>query len=111
MPFAPIDDGELYYEVHGSGPPLLLIAGLGGLGSYWTPQIDRFSQHFTLIVQDHRGTGKSSRSKIKYSLEQMAQDTLRLMDALSLESAHLVGHSTGASIGQILAIEHPRRMG
>jgi aminoacrylate hydrolase len=111
MPIAQVDDGELYYETHGEGPPLMLVAGLGGVGSYWTPQIEAFSRHFTVIVHDHRGTGRSSRSRIAYSLEQMARDTLQLMDALEIERAHLVGHSTGASIGQILGMDHPGRMG
>lgn len=111
MPLARVDDGELYYEVHGEGPPLMLVAGLGGVGAYWTPQIEAFSREFRVIVHDHRGTGRSSRSKIVYSLEQMARDTLQLMDALDIERAHLVGHSTGASIGQILGMDHPARMG
>lgn len=111
MPMAQIDNGELYYEVYGEGPPLMLVAGLGGVGAYWNPQIEAFSRYFKVIVHDHRGTGRSSRSKIRYSLEQMAQDTLHLMDALEIDRAHLVGHSTGASIGQILGIDHPTRMG
>lgn len=110
MPVAQLDDGEIHYEIHGAGPPALLVAGLGGVGSYWNAQIETFSKHFQVIVHDHRGTGRSSRSKIAYSLEQMARDTRKLMDSLGIEKAHLVGHSTGASIGQILAIEHPERM-
>jgi len=62
-------------------------------------------------VHDHRGTGKSSRSKINYSLEQMSRDTLDLMDALDIDQAHLVGHSTGAAIGQILGMDYPQRLG
>jgi aminoacrylate hydrolase len=111
MPTAEIDGGELHYEIHGDGPPLLLVAGLGGVGSYWKPQIEPFARHFTVILHDHRGTGRSSRSKIAYSLEQMANDTLQLMDALDIRQADLVGHSTGASIGQILGIEQPGRLG
>lgn len=111
MPIAQLDDCELYYEEYGHGRPVLLIAGLGGVGSYWAPQIEQLSKHFRLIVHDHRGTGKSSRSKISYSIEQMAADTIGLMDALGIESADLVGHSTGGAIGQVLATERPERMG
>lgn len=46
----------------------------------------------------------------KYSVEQMAQDVLRLMDALKIERASLLGHSTGGAIGQIIAIEQPQRL-
>jgi aminoacrylate hydrolase len=110
MPLAQLDDGEIYYEEFGSGFPLLLVAGLGGVGTYWNPQIEPFAKHFRVIIHDHRGTGKSSKSKIEYSLEQMARDTLGLMDALNIEKAHLVGHSTGGAIGQILAVTDPDRL-
>ncbi|MBJ3776763.1 pyrimidine utilization protein D [Acuticoccus mangrovi] len=110
MPFAPVTDAELYYEEHGTGFPVMMVAGLGGVGAYWNPQIEAFAQSYRVILHDHRGTGQSSRSKIAYSLEQMADDTLKLMDALDIEKAHLVGHSTGGAIAQILCVTHPDRI-
>ena len=110
MPKAPIDGIEIYYEEHGEGPPLLLVPGLGGVGAYWRPQLRPFSEHFRVVVHDHRGTGESTRSEIAYSVDQMTGDLLRLMDHLGIERAHLVGHSTGGAIGQTLAIEHPDRV-
>ena len=110
MPIARIDDADIYYEVHGAGPPVMLVAGLGGAGSYWQPQIGPMSRHFQVIVHDHRGTGASTHQKIEYSVDRMAADTLGIMDALGIDSAHLVGHSTGGAIGQILAVEHARRL-
>jgi aminoacrylate hydrolase len=110
MPKAKIDDCEIYYEIHGSGPPVLLVAGLGGEGAYWEPQIETLSRHFQLIVHDHRGTGQSTRQKIDYSVDQMAADVIKLMNALGIDKAHLVGHSTGGAIGQILGIENPSRL-
>jgi len=110
MPKARIDGIEIYYEVHGSGPPVILVAGLGGEGSYWQPQIGPLSQHFQVIVHDHRGTGQSTASDAKISVERMANDVVGLMDALGIENAHLVGHSTGGAIAQVMGIEHPRRL-
>jgi aminoacrylate hydrolase len=110
MPKVKIDDFEIYYEIHGSGPPVLLVAGLGGEGAYWQPQIEPLSRHFKVIIHDHRGTGQSTRQKIEYSVDQMAGDVVKLMDALGIENAHLVGHSTGGAIGQILGIEQPKRL-
>lgn len=110
MPKVAVDGIELYYEIYGEGPPLLLVPGLGGVGSYWNPQIKPFSDRFTVIVHDHRGTGQSTRSEISYSVDQMTGDLLRLMDSLAIERAHLVGHSTGGAIGQTMAIEHPDRV-
>lgn len=111
MPVAQLNDCEIYYEEHGEGRPLFLVAGLGGVGSYWNPQLEDFSRHYHVIVHDHRGTGRSSRSKIKYSIEQMAADTLGLMDALRIEQADFVGHSTGAAIAQVLSLTDPDRLG
>lgn len=111
MPLAKLDDCEIYYEEFGQGRPLVLVAGLGGVGSYWNAQLEEFSKHYRVIIHDHRGTGRSSRSKITYSIEQMAADTIGLMDALGIEHADFVGHSTGAAIAQVLATTHPERLG
>ncbi len=112
MPSITLPDGDtLYYEEHGQGRPLVMVAGLGGIGAYWSPQIAAFSEHFRVILHDHRGTGQSSRSQITYSVEQMAADTLALMDALDIAQADFVGHSTGASVAQVIAAEHPERLG
>ncbi|MBU2963223.1 alpha/beta hydrolase [Citreicella sp. C3M06] len=112
MPHITLPDGDaLYYEEHGSGRPLIMVAGLGGIGAYWAPQIAPFAEHFRVILHDHRGTGQSSRSQIDYSVDQMAADTLALMDALGIEQADFVGHSTGASMAQAIAVDHPERLG
>lgn len=110
MPKIGIGDAELYYESRGDGPPLLLVPGLGGVGAFWVKQVEEFSRDFRVIVHDHRGTGQSTHARITYSVEQMADDVLKLMDALKIDSAHLVGHSTGGAIGQVLAQDHPRRL-
>jgi aminoacrylate hydrolase len=110
MPKVGIGDAELSYEVHGDGPPLLLVPGLSGLGSFWTNQVAAFSRDFRVVVHDHRGAGQSTHSRIRYSVEQMAGDLLRLMDALGIASAHFVGHSTGGAIGQVIAQDHPQRL-
>lgn len=110
MPTVSIGDADIHYEEHGAGEPVLLVAGLGGAGAYWKPNLPAFAGRYRTIVHDHRGTGASTHSPISYSVEQMAADTLRLMDVLRIERAHLVGHSTGGAIGQVLAIEHPERL-
>lgn len=110
MPRVSIGDAEIYYEEAGQGEPLLLVPGLSGQGSFWSQQVEAFQRDFRVIVHDHRGAGRSTHSHIKYSVEQMADDVLRLMDALRIDSAHLVGHSTGGAIGQVLALDHRRRL-
>lgn len=110
MPLVSIGDAELSTEIAGDGPPLLLVAGLGGKGSFWDAQVPALRERFRVITHDHRGTGGSSRSSIVYSAAQMAEDVVRLMDALGLERAHLCGHSTGGAVGQHLALRHPERL-
>jgi aminoacrylate hydrolase len=111
MPVLRLADGEdLYYEVHGAGPPLALVSGLNGVGAFWTPHLAELGARFTVVLHDHRGTGRSSPSRIDYSVEQMTDDLVQLLDHLGIEKAHLVGHSTGGAIGQTLAIDRPERI-
>ncbi|HEX7053197.1 MAG TPA: alpha/beta fold hydrolase [Burkholderiales bacterium] len=110
MPKANIGDAEIYYEEHGSGEPLLLVSGLGGTAAYWKPNIPALAGRFRVIMHDHRGVGQSTHSKIRYSVDQMTDDVVRLMDHLKIERAHLVGHSTGGAIGQTMAIRNPERL-
>src|SRR3954454_24635290 len=110
MPFMSASDGELFYEVFGSGPPLITAAGLGGVGSFWSPQLADWSPHFQVIVHDHRGTGQSSRDRITYSVPQMTRDVISLADGLGIERFHFAGHSTGAAIGQELGLKYPDRV-
>jgi len=107
-----LSDGDsLYYETHGAGPPLLLVTGLSGIASFWAQHVDALAEHFTLILHDHRGTGQSALSQIDYSVGQMADDALQLIDHLGYDKVHFAGHSTGGAIGQTLAIDHPARLG
>ena len=111
MPHFKLSDGAaLYYETHGSGPPLFLVPGLGGDGRFWAANVGELARHFTVIVHDHRGTARSTLSKIAYSVEQMADDALQLIDGLGFERVHWCGHSTGGAMGQVLAIDHPDRI-
>ena len=98
MPKSSIGDAEIYYERHGQGPTLMLVPGLNGTGVSWRNQVPAFAKHFDVIVHDHRGCGQSTPSKIKYSVDQMASDALKLMDALGVEKAHYLGHSTGGAL-------------
>ncbi len=112
MPLFKLRDGaELHYEVHGSGPVLFLVAGLGGDGRWWGDNVSELARQFTVVVHDHRGTARSSLSRIDYSVSQMADDALQLIEGLGYDKVHWCGHSTGGAMGQVLAIEHPERIG
>jgi aminoacrylate hydrolase len=111
MPHIKLRDGaELYYEKQGSGPPLFLVPGLGGDGRFWGDNVAALARQFTVVVHDHRGTARSTLSKITYSVPQMADDALQLIDALGYPKVHWCGHSTGGAMGQVLAIDHSDRI-
>ena len=110
MGHIPIGDGSLYYERQGHGFPVLFISGLGGFASFWRDQVAAFAKKFDVITHDHRGVGQSDPSRSGYTVDRMAADVIALMDALEVERAHVVGHSTGGAIAQTLAVEHPKRL-
>jgi aminoacrylate hydrolase len=110
MPRISIGDCSLYYERHGMGFPVLFISGLGGFGSFWKDQVAAFAKRFEVIIFDHRGIGQSDESRIGYTIDRMAADVVKLLDRLEIRRCHVVGHSTGGAIAQILAIEHPNRL-
>ena len=110
MPFVSLGKDRIYTEIHGEGEDLLLVPGLGGRAQFWSAQVKPLSKHFRVILHDHRGTGRSSRSNIVYGAKQMAEDLLRVMDGLKISSAHMVGHSTGGAIGQHIALTNPERL-
>lgn len=104
------DGADLWYETQGSGPPLLLVPGLNGDARWWAPLVPALAERFTVILHDHRGTGRSSLSRIDYSVAQMADDALQLIDGLGYAKVHWCGHSTGGAMGQVVAVEHPGRI-
>ncbi|MGH6969247.1 MAG: pyrimidine utilization protein D [Stellaceae bacterium] len=110
MPRVSIGDCHLYYERAGSGFPVLLVTGLGGNASHWREQMPVFAKSFDAVTFDHRGIGQSDHDKSPYSVERMATDVIALMDELDIAKAHVVGHSTGGAICQILALDHPQRL-
>ncbi len=106
-----LTDGEsLYYEVHGQGPPLVLISGLNGVAAFWQPHLEALARNHSVVLHDHRGTGRSSPSRIDYSVEQMTGDLVELLDHLEIAKADMVGHSTGGAICQVLGIDYPERV-
>lgn len=104
----------LHYDDHGdpAAPPLVLSAGLGGAGAYWTPNLEALRQRFRVITYDQRGTGRSAGGALRpdLTLDHMADDLVGLLDALGIETAALVGHALGAHIGFTLAARRPHRL-
>lgn len=106
----------LHYELHG-GPVagrevVLLSSGLGGSGTYWAPQMQALTERWPVVLYDHRGAGRSDHElPADYGVAHMAQDMVRIMDALGLARVHVVGHALGGNAGLALALDAPDRLG
>lgn len=101
---------RMHYDMKGKGDPLLLLHGLGSKGSDWKPQVDYFSQKYTVILPDMRGHGQSAIMKGKYSIPIFAEDVASLLQFLGIASTHIAGISMGGAIAQQLAVSHPERV-
>jgi pimeloyl-ACP methyl ester carboxylesterase len=102
---------QIEYERSGTGPPLLLIMGMSGSRLTWgEPFLDQLRPDFDTIVYNHRGIGASSRMEQPFTIGDLAEDAARLLDALELQSADVMGISMGGMVAQELALAHPERL-
>jgi pimeloyl-ACP methyl ester carboxylesterase len=101
---------QLYYEIHGGGPHLILIEGLGVATWLWEKQIPDFSKYFTTVVYDNRGVGQSDTPPGPYSISLMADDLAALMDSLKIVKAHILGVSMGGFIAQDFALRYSTKV-
>jgi pimeloyl-ACP methyl ester carboxylesterase len=107
--YAAVNGLDMYYEVHGEGPPLLLLhGGSGSIPEKWIPF---FSPRFQVTAMEQMGHGRTADLPDRpFHYHDMAEDTVELMRQLGIESAAIVGYSDGGIIGLDLAIHHPERV-
>ena len=110
MPTVHTNSINMYYESRGEGSPLLLLHGLGSCTEDWELQLPAFAGHYRVIVADMRGHGRSDKPPGPYSVPQMGADVLGLLDALKVESTHVVGLSMGGMVAFQLAVDRPERV-
>ena len=111
MPLVSIPGLEVYVEEAGSGPPLLLIMGLGASVETWVAQRDVFARHYRVITFDNRGAGRSGSPPPPWTVPAMAEDARAVLDALDIARADVLGVSMGGMIAQELVLAHPERVG
>lgn len=107
MPYAQVGDIKLYYEVHGDGPPVVLVPGLGSDTRLFFNVVPLLATLHQVILLDPRGAGQSDKPTSGYSIEQMAEDVAGLFGTLGTASADVVGYSMGGKIALQLAASHP----
>jgi 3-oxoadipate enol-lactonase len=110
MTRATVNGIELYYEVEGTGPALLLIPGLGADTRLFGGIIRPLASNCQVVTFDPRGAGRSDKPPGPYSIEQMADDAAGLLDVLGIEQAVVAGYSMGGRIALSLALDHSSRV-
>lgn len=101
-----VSGGTIAWCRSGTGTPIVWIQGVGVRGAAWSPQTQVFDDQFSSITFDNRGVGGSRLTdpNASFTIGDMANDTLELIDLMGWESFHLVGHSMGGIIAQEVAL-------
>ena len=107
MPSAIVNGVDLYYECHGKGKPLMLIAGLASDSQSWQPIVQDLSRCYLVILVDNRSAGRTKPQDVEISIQSIADDCIALIEYLGLSSVTLLGHSMGGFVALDCAIRHP----
>ncbi len=98
---------ELYYEIHGSGTPLVLLSGLATDSQSWLGCLNSLCKKHLVIVIDNRGCGRTAPQEVPTSISLMANDVITLLNFLNINKADVIGNSMGGFIALELAIKYP----
>lgn len=109
MTFVKTAGASISYSVNGSGDPIVLLAGFGSRKDFWDQAVSGLSESFTVITLDNRGSGKTVYEN-RFTIDDLADDVIHILDGLSIEKAHVLGWSMGSQIAQSLAIRYPDRV-
>lgn len=101
---------QLYFEVHGTGEPLLLLHGFSGSSQDWVPSLAQWGTKFQLILPDLRGHGRSGILSKPFRNEDAAADLFALLDHLGIRTCKGVGISAGGNVLLHMAIRQPERI-
>lgn len=101
---------RMYYELHGAGPPLLLIHGGAGNGMQFEKQLPAFTPRYRCIVPDCCAQGRTTDRPGPLTYHAMAEDMIALLDHLHVKRVDVMGWSDGGNIGLDMAMHHPGRV-
>jgi pimeloyl-ACP methyl ester carboxylesterase len=111
VPVADRGHTQIFWEEQGSGEPLLLVMGLGWPRQMWARHLPALTERFRVITFDNRGVGQTATTLSQWTLADMAGDAVAVLEAAGVTQAHVYGASMGGGIAQVLALEHPDRVG
>lgn len=98
------------YEIEGSGPPLVLVAGLGYSRWMWHKMVPGLAENFTVLSYDNRGAGETDKPTGPYTAQLLAEDLCCLLEALGIGKTAVFGHSMGGFVAQAFALAYPDRL-
>ena len=101
---------RIAWERRGAGDPLLLVHGLGYARWGWEPVVDGLAEAHEVVLFDNRGIGESDAPAGPYTVSDMAEDAVAVLDAAGLERAHVLGTSLGGMIALQFVLDHPERV-
>ena len=107
MPWSRSNRVNIYYEVAGEGPPLVLLHANPFDHTMWLYQIARYSRRYTVVAIDLRGYGRSDKPETAFAFADMANDVRAVIRDLRYDSVRLIGASIGATLALSLALDHP----
>lgn len=105
--YAPVNGLRLYYEIHGSGEPLILLHGGFGAGDMFAPMMPVLSQHRQVITVDLQAHGRTADIDRPITFEVMADDIAGLAKYLGITNADVMGYSLGGGVALRTAVQHP----
>lgn len=101
---------NIYYELHGHGKPLVLIAGFTCDHTFWNSIVPTLAKKYQVLVFDNRGIGQTKAENVPFTLETMADDTITLVRKLGLKQPIIVGQSMGSAIAQEIGKKYPKEV-
>ena len=107
MPYAQVNDLNMYYEIHGEGEPVVLNNGGGGTAKSQEQRIRFLSPEYRVIAFDARGTGRTDSPDTPHTMETFADDLAGLLKELGIHSAHVFGESFGSGVAQFFVLNYP----
>ncbi len=110
MPTATVNSIDVYFEIHGSGPRLLLFNGSGGTIAGAKPLVEALATEFEVLVHDQRCLGRTTVTAHVPTMADYAADGAALLDHVGWSTAHVFGISFGGMVAQEFAVTHPERV-
>ena len=110
MPKIRVNGVNIYYEISGQGPALVLLHGWTENHNFWKFQIPDFSKDYKVVAIDLRGHGKSDKPETKYSIQKFADNLYHVLNGLGIDGAIIAGHSMGGMTALVFCLTHPEKV-